>query len=119
MHPWNAAQTVQGSRFTDGGIYRDKYDLAIQIVDDLPEPEQDPNPSITAYLEKIMANAVIYHAGFQGTMYEVNLLTGTYWAIRSAEQFENRKYTLTKAGIPFADWPEPVNDLTGFGLPEA
>src|SRR6185312_6354647 len=32
MPPWNAAQTVQGSPSSDGGIYRDMYEQATGIV---------------------------------------------------------------------------------------
>ncbi|WP_420120921.1 M15 family metallopeptidase [Nakamurella sp.] len=35
MPPWNAAQTVQGSPSSDGGIYRDMYRQATGIVTDL------------------------------------------------------------------------------------
>ena len=35
MPPWNAAQTVQGSPSSDGGIYRDMYEQATGIVTDL------------------------------------------------------------------------------------
>jgi hypothetical protein len=35
MPPWNAAQTVQGSPSSDGGIYRDMYEQAVGIVADL------------------------------------------------------------------------------------
>ncbi len=35
MPPWNAAQTVQGSPSSDGGIYRDMYQQATGIVTDL------------------------------------------------------------------------------------
>jgi hypothetical protein len=35
MPPWNAAQTVQGSPSSDGGIYRDMYQQAIGIVTEL------------------------------------------------------------------------------------
>jgi hypothetical protein len=117
--PWNAAQNVQGSPSTDGGIYREMYDLARQIVDDLHSIFDEPDSTPILNLEDIMAaNAVIYHAGFQGTMYEVNLLSGTYWAIQTAEQFDERKFVLRQAGIPFADWPGQVNDLAGFGRRE-
>ena len=32
LPPWNAAQTVQGSPSSDGGIYRDMYEQAVGIV---------------------------------------------------------------------------------------
>ena len=35
MPPWNAAQTVQGSPSSDGGIYRDMYQQATGIVTEL------------------------------------------------------------------------------------
>jgi len=35
MPPWNAAQTVQGSPSSDGGIYRDMYEQATGIVTEL------------------------------------------------------------------------------------
>ena len=35
MPPWNAAQTVQGSPSSDGGIYRDMYQQATEIVTEL------------------------------------------------------------------------------------
>ena len=38
MPPWNAAQTVQGSPSSDGGIYRDMYQQATGIVTDLTTP---------------------------------------------------------------------------------
>ncbi len=35
LPPWNAAQTVQGSPSSDGGIYRDMYERAVTIIDHL------------------------------------------------------------------------------------
>jgi hypothetical protein len=35
LPPWNAAQTVQGSPSSDGGIYREMYERAVTIVDEL------------------------------------------------------------------------------------
>jgi len=38
MAGWNAAQIVQGSSSTDGGIYRRTYDQAVRIVAGLSPP---------------------------------------------------------------------------------
>ena len=35
LPPWNAAQAVQGSPSSDGGIYREMYERAVTIVDEL------------------------------------------------------------------------------------
>jgi hypothetical protein len=35
LPPWTAAQTVQGSSSSDGGIYREMYERAVTIVDEL------------------------------------------------------------------------------------
>jgi len=56
MPPWNAAQTVQGSPSSDGGIYRDMYEQATGIVTTVtttggttaPSPAANPDPGCSS-----------------------------------------------------------------------
>jgi len=48
LPPWNAAQTVQGSPSSDGGIYRQMYDRAVVIVAALTTPTTTLSPTLPA-----------------------------------------------------------------------
>ncbi len=62
-------------------------------------------------------NVVIYYVGWKGTLYEANLLTGTYWGVPSMDRLGARRRALDWAGIPWKDWPhgEPAN-MDEFGV---
>jgi LysM repeat protein len=62
-------------------------------------------------------NVVIYYVGWKGTLYEANLLTGTYWGVPSPDRLAARRRALDWAGIPWKDWPhgEPAN-MDEFGV---
>ena len=45
LPPWNAAQTVQGSPSSDGGIYREMYEQAETIVNDLTADQNTDRPA--------------------------------------------------------------------------
>jgi hypothetical protein len=62
-------------------------------------------------------DVVIYHVGCKGTMYEANLLSGTYFRFYDGERYGARQRALTRAGIPFKDWDgEPVGMDQEFGV---
>ena len=50
LPPWNAAQLVQGSPSSDGGIYRDAYQRAVAIVADLTGPDLELLPVCPGWL---------------------------------------------------------------------
>ncbi len=56
-------------------------------------------------------NVVIYHVGFNGAMYEANLLSGTYFKFDSEDRRAARQRALTRAGIPFKDWDGTPNSM--------
>src|SRR6478752_8089613 len=62
-------------------------------------------------------NVVIYYVGWKGTLYEANLLTGTYWGVPSMDRLAARRRALDWAGIPWKDWErgEPAN-MDEFGV---
>lgn len=62
-------------------------------------------------------NVVIYYVGWHGTIYECNLLSGTYWGVPSMDRLGARRRALDWAGIPWKDWPhgEPAN-MDEFGV---
>jgi hypothetical protein len=62
-------------------------------------------------------NVVIYYVAWHGTIYEANLLTGTYWGVPSMDRLGARRRALDWAGIPWKDWPkgEPAN-MDEFGV---
>lgn len=61
-------------------------------------------------------NAVIYYVASKGTIFECNLLTGTYWGLPSPPVLDARRAALTRAGVPFKDWGTNVADMRQFGV---
>lgn len=62
-------------------------------------------------------NVVIYYVGWHGTIFECNLLTGTYWGLPNMDRLNARRRALDWAGVPYKDWPhgEPDN-MDEFGV---
>lgn len=72
-------------------------------------------------IEGVISMAAYTIAFFQrrGTVYEGNLLAGTYRGIANPEDLKDRKHVLTKSGIPWYDYAPgtDVENLEAFGKP--
>lgn len=72
-----------------------------------------PQPPATEWLiEGVIPMSAKTITFFQknGTVYEANLLAGTYRGIANQADLKDRKHILTKSGIPWFDW-SPGNDV--------
>jgi LysM repeat protein len=68
-------------------------------------------------LSQLSDQVVIYYVAWHGTIFECNLLSGTYWGVPSMDRLGARRRALDWAGIPWKDWPhgEPAN-MDEFGV---
>ena len=73
------------------------------------QPDGTVNPGMAIYA------ITFFQRG--GTIYEADLLAGTYWAIPNPQTLSDRRMVLTKMGVPWIDWSpgKDVDNPSAFG----